>query len=718
MIRKSLILSFVSYGVVLSLGGCGKIENVQKLSTYNNYHDWAIYRGDQWGNQFSDLDQINVSNVHLLEPVWQYNTGDHTPRSLFQSSPLIADGFLYFVSPGGRVIALDAETGREIWAFDVRTQEMIDSGYSTVSRGVCYWEADGVGRLYYTMEMSLYVINAKTGRLVEEFDQDGILDLGENLGEDPTTVSVSATTPGVIFEDYFILGMRTSETFGSSPGHIRAWDARTGEIRWIFHTIPKEGEFGYDTWEWVEGETYGGANPWGGLTVDEERGWVFAGNGSPTYDFYGANRKGKNLFGNCVLALDARTGKRIWHYQTVHHDIWDMDNPPAPILVTVNHDGYERDAVVQMTKQGWMFVLDRNTGEPIFPVEERPVPPSTLPGEEAWPTQPYPLKPAPLIRQGFSEEDLSDVTPEIHATVSETYKRYTGVPMYTPHSLTPQVMLPGMSGGMEWGGASFDRKSQMLYVNVNEMPNLVDMFMVTTLVDDTGLSSENKGRLLYQANCVACHGVELQGAPPVIPSLQGITAKTDQELLTSIQQGKGIMPPYKNLPEDDIQALLAFLRDPSEKPMDRKSIQTKTVYLMDGYNRFFDNQGHPAIKPPWGSLAAVDLMRGEIKWKVPLGEYPDLVAQGVRNTGTLNWGGAVATAGGIIFIGATADEKMRAFDSKTGDVLWEHKMPYAGCATPAVFEQNGRQFVVICAGGGPKTPVRSGDAVIAFALPK
>ena len=701
----------------LVCGGCGKIDNVQKLSRYNNLRDWGIYRGDQGANQFSELDQINVSNVHLLEPVWQYHTGDHTERSLFQSNPLMIDGFLYIVSPGGRVIALDAELGREIWAFDPRTREQIDSGYSTVNRGVCYWEEDGEGRLFYTMEMSLYAIHAKTGRLISEFDGDGVLDLGENLGEDPSTVSVSATSPGVVFEDYFILGMRTGETFGSSPGHIRAWDARTGEFRWIFHTIPKEGEFGYDTWEWVEGETYGGANPWGGLTVDEERGWVFAGTGSPTYDFYGANRKGQNLFGNCVLALDARTGERIWHYQTVHHDIWDMDNPPAPILVTLTQDGYERDAVVQMTKQGWMFVLDRNNGEPIFPVEERPVPASTIPGEETWPTQPYPLKPPALIRQEFSEEDLSDVTPEIHAYVSEIYKGYQGGKMYNPHSLTPQVQLPGMSGGMEWHGASFDRRGQILYVNVNEMPNLIDMLTVTTLVDDSGLSPENKGRLLYQANCVACHGVDLQGAPPVIPSLQNITAKTDQDLLTSIRLGKGTMPPYKNLPADDIQALLAYLRDPSEKPMDKKARETKTVYLMDGYKRFFDDQGHPAIKPPWGSLAAVDLARGEIKWKVPLGEYPNLVAQGVRNTGTLNWGGAVATAGGIVFIGATADEKMRAFDANTGEVLWEYQMSYAGCATPAVFEQNGKQYVVICAGGGPKTPVRSGDAVLAFALP-
>jgi quinoprotein glucose dehydrogenase len=700
------------------LAGCGKIENVQKRSDYNNYKDWGIYRGDQGANQFSELDQINTGNVHLLEPVWQFNTGDHTDHSVFQNNPLMIDGFLYIVSPGGRVMALDAETGREIWDFDARTQAQINNNYSVVSRGLTYFEEDGEGRLFYTMEMSLYAINAKTGRLVDSFGKAGIVDLGENMDAGDTPVSVSATTPGVIFEDFYILGMRTGETFGSSPGHIRAWDARTGEFRWIFHTIPQEGEFGFDTWKWVEGETYGGANPWGGLTVDEARGWVFAGVGSPTYDFYGANRHGENLFGNCVLALDARTGKRVWHYQTVHHDIWDMDNPPSPILVTLNDQGYPRDAVVQMTKQGWMFILDRNTGVPIFPVEERPVPPSSIPGEEAWPTQPYPSKPPALVRQGFSADDLSDVTPEIHAYVSEVYQKYKGVPMYTPFSLEPQVLLPGMSGGMEWHGASFDPHSQILYVNVNEMPNLIDMVPITTLVDDTGLSLENKGRLLYQANCIACHGVALQGAPPVIPSLQDLSARSDLDLLTSIRLGKGTMPPFRNLPADDINAVLAFLRDPSDKPMDRMSRPTKTVYLMDGYKRFFDDQGHPAIKPPWGSLAAVDLNKGEIKWKVPLGEYPDLVAKGIRNTGSLNWGGAVATSGGVVFIGATADEKMRAFDSATGKVLWEYKMPYAGNATPAIFELNGKQFVVICAGGGPKTPATSGDAVVAFALPE
>ena len=711
--RSFLLL--ISFAVVFV--GCGKIENQTKLSRYNNYTDWGIYRGDQWANQFSELDQINTENVHLLEPVWQFNTGDHSDRSLFQNNPLMVDGFLYIVSPGGRVIALDAATGREIWDFDARTQAQIDSDYSVVNRGLTYFEDEAQGRLFYTMEMSLYAINAKTGRLVESFGKEGIVDLSENMDAGDAVVSVSATTPGVIFEDYYILGMRTGETFGSSPGHIRAWDANTGEFRWIFHTIPQEGEFGYDTWEWVEGETYGGANPWGGLSVDERRGWVFAGVGSPTYDFYGANRKGKNLFGNCVLALDARTGKRIWHYQTVHHDIWDMDNPPAPILITINQNGYQKEAVVQLTKQGFMFVLDRNTGEPIFPVEERSVPPSTIPGEETWPTQPYPLKPPALVRQEFTEEDLSDVTPEIHAFVSELYKTYKGTKMYTPSSLTPQIQLPGMSGGMEWHGASFDPRNGMLYVNVNEMPNLIDMLPITTLLDDTGLSTENKGRLLYQANCVACHGLELQGAPPVMPSLQDLSARTDQDLLTSIRLGKETMPPFRNLPEEDIQALLAYLRDPSDKPMDRMARPTKTVYLMDGYKRFFDDQGHPAIKPPWGSLAAVDMNEGTIKWKVPLGEYPDLVAKGIRNTGTLNWGGAVATAGGVIFIGATADEKMRAFDSRTGKVLWEYKMPYAGCATPAVFELNGKQYVVICAGGGPKTPVRSGDAVVCFSLP-
>ena len=354
-ILMKLILSCLL--LVCIVAGYAAIEDVREPRTFNNYRDWGIYRGDQGANQYSELDRINKENVHLLAPVWQYNTGDHTVRSAFQNNPLMIDGYLYIVSPGGRVIALEAATGREMWDFDARTEEQKNGNYSVVNRGLTYWEEDGEGRLFYTMEMSLYAIEAKTGKLVEGFGREGVVDISENLVEDDRPVSVSSTTPGVVFEDFYILGMRCGETFGSSPGHIRAWDARTGSFRWKFNTIPAEGEFGHDTWEFVEGETYGGANPWGGLTVDEGRGWVFAATGSATYDFYGANRKGKNLFANCVLALNARTGERIWHYQTVHHDIWDMDNPPSPILITIHRDESERDVVVQMTKMGFISSL-------------------------------------------------------------------------------------------------------------------------------------------------------------------------------------------------------------------------------------------------------------------------------------------------------------------------------------------------------------------------
>lgn len=712
-------LPLLAAAAALISTGCSNSESVKTVKELDNNRDWAIYRGDQRANQFSSLDQINASNVDQLEIAWTFNTGDATSSSSIQSNPIVVDGVLYFVSPAGQLMALNAATGEKAWSYDPRTPEQKEGDYSVISRGATYWTDGEQQRIFFSTESYVYAIDAKSGKLISTFGDKGRLDFRNDLGIDPELVDTNMTSPPAVFENFLILGTRVGEGFGSSPGHIRAYDTVTGEFRWIFHTIPQIGEFGYDTWDWVEGETYGGANPWGGLTVDEERGWVFAATGSPTYDFYGANRKGQNLFGNCVLALNARTGERIWHYQTVHHDIWDMDNPPAPMLVEVEIDGKARDAVVQGTKMGYLFVLDRETGTPLFPVEERPVPPSDIPGEQAWPTQPVPVKPPPLTRQGFTKNDLTTRTPEAAAKALEVFEAYGPSVMFQPFSAKGHILMPGMSGGMEYHGASYDADSDMLYVNVNESTNLVRLTPTVLLKDESDLSSYEKGKLLYQLNCSSCHGLELKGVPPAIPALVG-NPKPDDELRQIIRRGKGAMQPYQSFSNEQLDGLMSYIRKPDGAAMDMQGRETKTVYLMNGYTRFIDEEdGLPLFSPPYGSLAAVDLSDGTVKWKVPLGEYPELVKLGIRNTGSRHFGGVVATAGGLIFAGGTADEKIRAFDAETGKVLWEFQLPYGGYATPSIYEFDGRQFVVICAGGGQKVHrTASGDAVYAFALPK
>lgn len=704
-------------GLVLFGVGCASKPKLAEVSDLDNTRDWSVYRGDQKANQFSSLAQINRENVSALAPAWTFNTGDATNSSAMQSNPIIVEGRLLLVSPAGRLLCLDAASGMERWSYDPRTDEQKDSDYAIISRGATYWSDGSQRRIFYSVESFVYAVDFDSGTLVDSFGADGRIDFRNDMGVDPEKVDTNMTSPPAVFENFLILGVRVGEGFGSSPGHIRAYDAVTGAFRWIFHTIPEEGQFGYDTWDWVEGESYGGANPWTGLTIDEERGWVFAATGSPTYDFYGANRKGMNLFGNCVLALDARTGERQWHYQTLHHDIWDMDNAAAPILVDLTIDGRALEAVVQLTKMGYLFVLDRDTGEPIFEAPETPVPASDVPGEEAWPTQPIPVKPPPIVRQGFTEDDLNELTPEFAEKARAVFEEFGPAQLFQPIGVKGHVMLPGMSGGMEYHGASFDERSGMLYLNVNESTNLVRLEAVTTVEDVSGLTEFEKGKLVYQLNCSPCHGLELQGAPPAIPALAAST-KTDAELMAAIKQGKGAMPSFSSLSDQQVKGVLSYLRAPDGQALDLSGRETKTVYLLNGYVRFIDENGMPLFSPPWGSLAAIDLNEGAVKWKVPLGEYPELVAKGIRNTGTRNFGGAAATAGGLVFVGATADEKFRAFDTETGEMLWEYQLPYGGYATPSVFEIEGRQYVVVCAAGGTKVGTPSGDAVIAFALPE
>lgn len=700
---------------------CTSQDPIVESSTdpYDNYTDWAIYRGDKKGNQYAELAQIHAANVHRLQLAWQYRTGDANERSSMQVNPIMVNGLLYFSTSTLRAVALDAATGEEVWVFKSSQHNANQQLFRGRSRGVTYWESeDGKDRrIFHFVKDRVYALEASTGELILDFGSGGFIDLRQHLDMPAQDASIEVTTPGIVYKNVLIVGSRVPEGYDSTPGHIRGFDAKTGVFKWIFHTIPQEGEFGYDTWTFVEEETYGGANAWGGFTVDEERGWVFCATGSPAYDFYGGFRHGQNLFGNCVLALDANTGKRIWHYQTVHHDIWDYDNPPAPILVSIRNGKESRDAVVQMTKMGLTFVLDRETGEPIFPTHEMPVPPSTLEGEAAWPTQPIPLKPAPLSQLGITEANLSNISPASRQVALRKFRQYLAGTLYTPPSETGTLTSPGLFGGVEWHGGSFDPYSNILYVNANNAATISQLRKIYDYGDKDDVSEVEMGRMIYARNCVSCHGLDRQGVPPVYPSLQALS-QDDETLGNIIKHGKNIMPAFPQLKDHEVSALVSFVTsDASSQRIDSTEQTGGFRYLHQGYETFRDQDGYPAIAPPWGTLNAIDLTTGDMVWRLPLGEYPELVKKGIRHTGTMNYGGAVATAGGLIFIAATADEKFRAFEKSRGKLLWEYQLPVGGYATPTIYQHEGKQYVVIVAGGGGKNQTPSGDYVMAFALP-
>jgi quinoprotein glucose dehydrogenase len=704
---------------VLLFAGVEVAHSAEWKDRFDNHTDWAIYRGDKKANQYSALSEINATNVHRLELAWEYHHGDPNGPAMY-SNPIVVDGLLYFTTPKVNVVALNAETGREVWVFEAAKHNAGNREFRGRNRGVVYWE-DAQGnrrRIFNFVKDRVYAIDARSGKLIESFGENGFIDLRKHLPVPPEKASIEVTTPGIVYRDLLIVGSRVPEENNSTPGDVRAFNAETGEFAWIFHTVPLKGEVGYETWDWQPDEIYGGANPWGGFSLDEERGWVFCATGSAAGDFiYGGTRKGLNLFANCVLALDAKTGRRIWHYQTVHHDIFDYDNPPAPILATITAEGKRRDVAVQMTKMGLTFVLDRDTGEPVFPVEERPVPASKVPGEQAWPTQPFPTRPPPLVRLATFEADLSNVTPESRESALEQFKKYETGFVYTPASLRGTITTPGHQGGVEWGGGAFDPATGVLYVNANEAPT-INRLKPLAEIDPATATPVQRGAMLYNLACTPCHGFNRQGNPPLYPTLSDVRFRLKpEEIRNMLINGRGIMPSFSQLATNQIDDLVAYLQSDTEETQNIGAAGPATRYAQIA-PFFEDTYGAPAISPPWGTLNAVDLNKGEILWKVPLGEYPQLVAKGVRNTGAKNFGGPVLTAGGIIFIAATPDEKIRAFDKYTGKVLWEHKLPAGGYATPSTYSIGGRQYVVIAAGGGGKLGTKYGDSVLAFRLPK
>jgi quinoprotein glucose dehydrogenase len=712
--RRWAALSLVVLGCAASPGvGCRSSERSLSL-------DWPAHGGDPGHRQFSTLAQINRGNVGGLTLAWTYRTGDAQPdnRSQIQCNPIVVHGVLYATSAGLKTFALDAATGRELWVFNPFAAG--ESAHSLgVNRGVVYWEAGDDRRILVAAGQRLYALDARTGKPIPAFGANGSVSLLEGLGRDVSNLYVLSNTPGAVYKDVLILGTRVSEGPGAAaPGHIRAFDVRTGRIRWTFRTIPSPGDVGYDTWPRDAWTRMGGVNPWSGISVDTARGLVFLPVGSAAFDFWGGNRHGANLFANCVLALKADTGERLWHYQLVHHDLWDRDPPAAPVLVTVQHGGRRVDAVAQVTKSGHVFVFDRETGTPLFPIEERPVPPSDLKGEAAWPTQPLPLAPPAFARQRLTEDDLTTISPAAHAAVLSQFRKTRSNGQFVPPSTQGTVIFPGFDGGGEWGGSAFDERAGLLYVNANEMPWILTMVELKK----TGGGPAAAGRRTYDLNCAVCHGAERKGDPmKVFPPLVDVPKKLSRvQIEEIIQHGKGVMPSFGSLSAAERKTLVAFIFGDADRPLGRpdagEAPDETVLYSHTGYNRFLDPDGYPAVKPPWGTLNAIDLNRGTVAWTVTLGELPELTKRGIPPTGTENYGGPIATAGGLLFIGATKDEKFRAFDCSNGRVLWETSLPAGGYATPATYAVNGKQFVVIAAGGG-KMGTKSGDSYVAFALP-
>ncbi|HUA91144.1 MAG TPA: c-type cytochrome [Terracidiphilus sp.] len=757
---------------------------------------WPAYGADYASDHYSPLTQINRSNVQHLTVAWTYDTGE---KGNLEINPVIVGRTLYAYTSSQIVIALDAASGKLKWRFD--------SGIRATqpNRGVTYWSDGGKGRIFAGVMNFLYCLDADTGKSIVSFGENGRIDLRKDLRGDYEEQSVALTTPGVIYKNLIIVGGRNPETHPAPPGDIRAYDVHTGALRWSFHTIPHPGELGYETWPPDAWKTAGAANDWAGMSLDVQHGIVYVPTGSAVMDFYGGDRVGDDLYANCILALDAATGKLLWHFQGVHHDIWDRDFPTPPVLYALHENGQTIEALVQLTKQSYIYLFNRLTGKPLFPIHEHPYPASTIPGEVTSPTQPAPDWPLPFARQQLTADMLTNRTPEAHAWAAKEFSTLRSGGQFYPMAVGKQtVVFPGFDGGGEWSGPALDPTTNTLFVGSTEMAWLGGLVPVA--------HASSAGEQLYNQQCAVCHGLNRAGSPPAFPSLVGIEDRLNREVIVhTIHNGAGRMPSFPNIGDSSLTALLEYLRTPaaaggqneqalpgqSEQPyfnsaggtayrdhcatchganmegnppaipmlagvgkrLTKEQITARIhegkdamppmpqiqgveldallrylgvgepelaqpsaeapQYVFTGYRKFLDPDGYPAIAPPWGTLNAIDLKTGKYLWKISLGEYPELVKQGMKETGSELYGGPIVTAGGVLFIGATVyDRKFRAFDSSTGKLLWETELPFAGLATPSTYMVDGRQYVVIAASGGrdPKGP--TGGSYVAFALPQ
>lgn len=675
--------------------------------------EWHEYLGGPDRNHYSTLTQIDESNVSQLVKAWEYHTGD---SGQIQCNPIIVDGTLFAVTANAEPFALDAATGKEIWRIANANKNGV------IMRGVTYWESGNDKRILYTRDSLLHAVDAATGKAIMTFGDNGRVSLKAGLGSTAKKKYVASRTPGTVYEDLIIMPLSLSEGSDAALGNIQAFNIRTGKLAWVFKTIPHPGEFGYDTWpqDAYKNTNVGAANSWAGMAIDRERGIVYVPTGSAAFDFYGGPRTGANLFANTLLALNAKTGERIWHFQFVRHDIFDRDAPAPPNLITLNRNGKKVDAVAQVTKQGFVFVFDRETGEPLFPIEEVPAPPSDVAGEETWPTQPLPAKPLPYARQTLTEADINPYSSNRDSLlISFRNSRFEGP--FTPLSKKGSIVYPGLDGGAEWGGAAVDPDG-IMYVNSNEMGWLISL-------NESEPVSENivsPGQQIYAMHCSACHGPERKGnAASGYPSLVDVNNKFERNhVLDVITKGKGRMPGNQRLTESEKKNLVAFLYGdkvniPQAPSQDKKEVmgEQPVDYRISGYTKFLDKDGYPAIRPPWGTLSAIDLNTGDYVWTKVFGTYPELEAKGIPQTGSESYGGPVVTESGLLFIAGTKDKKLRVYKKSTGDLLWETTLPAAGFATPSTYEVDGRQYVVIAC-GGTKIGADKGDSYVAFALPR
>ncbi len=687
---------------------CQKKNNPEATQT----RDWPDYLGGPDRNHYSELAQINPDNVKKLRIAWTHQLPD---SGQMQMNPLIKDKILYGVSPSLQAFALDASTGKELWRFG----DPLKVWYGT-SRGVSYW-TDGQNdkRIFFVSGSYLYALNALTGKPILSFGNLGKIDLHLGLPEVAQNKFVSSTTPGTIYKNLIVMPVRVSEGSDAAPGDVRAFDVISGKLIWTFHTIPHPGEAGYETWgnkkAYLNDSGIGSVNNWAGMAVDTLSGTLFVPLGSAAPDFYGGRRLGSTLYANSLVALDADTGKLKWHYQFTHHDIWDRDLPAPPNLITVTRQGKKIKAVAQITKQGYVFVFDRETGEPLFDVEERKVPNSTLSGEMTWETQPFPVKPKPFARQSdeLTETDLSPYA-ENKAELLETFKK-TNRGIYAPPGLEPVLLLPGYDGGAEWGGAAADPEDGALYVNANEMAWFLQMEKAK--VSDSFSSLGEKG---YQTNCAACHQNDMRGNPVSgFPSLINISSRLKKsEAMNTVNNGKGMMVGFSQLSPGEKNAILSYVFGDEKKEITAQKIKMDSLALPfthKGYQKFLDSNGLPAISPPWGSLHAIDLNSGDYLWSIPFGDTPLLKEKGYPQTGSENYGGPVVTKSGLLIIAAAKDGFLRIFNKHTGALLWEYQLPAASFATPSTYMIDGKQYIVLAC-GGEKLGTPKGNVIMAFAL--